>query len=688
MRFAVDTGGTFTDLVVEDDGRRLHMYKAPTTPEDAVRGVLDALAVAAADMTLEVAALLRRCDLLVYATTLPTNAILTGRTARTAFVTTRGHRDILLYREAGRFGLPTFDWSVPYPEPYVPRALTFEVPERIGAAGDVVIPLDEGAAAETVEAIAEAGVEAVGVCLLWSIANPAHELRLGELLRARLPGLAVTLSHVLNPSLREYRRASSACIDASLKPLMGAHLDDLARRLGEAGFAGRLVAANSQGGVMEAAAAARAPIHCIKSGPAMAPVAGRFFAMAEGGVDTAIVADAGGTSFDVSLVRRGRIPWTRETWIGPRRQGHISGFPSVDARSVGAGGGSIAWVDDGGLLHVGPDSAGAAPGPACYARGGDRPTVTDAALALGYLDPARFFGGRMGLDAAAAEAALQVHVAAPLGLDVAAAASAVLALVTEAMVGAIEDVTINQGIDPRGATLVAGGGASGFNAVAIARRLGCPRVLVPAIAPALSAAGALYSDLSAEYSALHATAAGRFDEDGVNRVLAGLERECRAFVEGPGQGNAGAVLEYAVEARYAHQVWEIEVPLRAARITGGDDLERLVADFHAVHRDIFAIDDPASDIEMIAWRARVRCPLGAPEVAAAAAAPGPPKAERRTVRFTEGGAVEARILGFEALGAGEAVAGPAIVESALTTVVIDPGATARRGETASLVITP
>ena len=233
MRFAVDTGGTFTDLVVEDDARRLHMYKAPTTLDDAVRGVFDALAVAAADLTLDVATLLDRCHLFLYATTLATNAILTGRAARTAFVTTRGHRDILLFREAGRFGIPTFDWSVPYPEPIVPRALTFEVAERIGAAGEVVEPLDEDAAANTVEAIAEAGVEAVGVCLLWSIVNPAHERRMGELLRARLPDLALTLSHVVNPSLREYRRASSACIDASLKPLMGAHVDDLTRRLGE-----------------------------------------------------------------------------------------------------------------------------------------------------------------------------------------------------------------------------------------------------------------------------------------------------------------------------------------------------------------------------------------------------------------------------------------------------------------------
>ena len=242
----------------------------------------------------------------------------------------------------------------------------------------------------------------MAVCLLWSIVNPVHELRVGELLEQHLPGVPYTLSHALNPSLREYRRASSAAIDASLKPLMTRYLAALEERLRDAGLEGRLLVVTASGGVLDADTMAAAPIHSINSGPAMAPVAGRYYAEREAGATTAVIADTGGTSYDVSLVRRGRIPWTRETWLGRQYESDITGFPSVDVKSIGAGGGSIAWVDDGGLLHVGPESAGADPGPACYARGGVHPTVTDAALVLGYIDPGYFLGGAIALDVQAA----------------------------------------------------------------------------------------------------------------------------------------------------------------------------------------------------------------------------------------------------------------------------------------------
>ena len=439
MRFAVDTGGTFTDLLVEDNGG-LHMYKTPTTPKDPVEGVLSAFGLAAADLGMEARALLARGDLIIHGTTIATNAVLTGRTAKTAFLTTYGHPDILVFREAGRMGLPMFDYSVPNPEPYVPRALTFEVPERIGADGRILHPLDEGAVLALIPTLAAERVEAIGVCFLWSIVNPQHELRIGELLAKHVPGVAVSLSHAVNPSIREYRRASATCIDASLKPLMGAYLDSMSARLRAAGFAGDTMVVTSQGGVMEASEIARTPIHAVKSGPALAPVAGREYAMAEGGTDTAIIADTGGTSYDVSLVRRGRIPWTRETWIGPPYRGHMTGFPSVDVRIIGAGGGSIAAVDEAGLLRVGPSSAGAVPGPACYGQGGTRPTVTDAALILGYLDPDFFLGGRLRLDITAAATALHVDVAAPLGLDLDQAAAAVLAVGPGAPLGELSSL--------------------------------------------------------------------------------------------------------------------------------------------------------------------------------------------------------------------------------------------------------
>ncbi|MSP82466.1 MAG: hydantoinase/oxoprolinase family protein [Alphaproteobacteria bacterium] len=682
MRIACDVGGTFTDLLVED-GARLRMYKASTTPRDPADGVLAALDLAARDVGEDRAAFLGRAHTFIHGTTRAINAILTGAVARTALLTTAGHRDVLVIREGGR--IEPFNFRVPYPDPYVPRALTFGIPERIDATGRVLRPLDVDAARAAIERLAELAVEAVAVCLLWSIANPAHEERLGELLAAHLPGVPVTLSHRLNPTVREYRRAVSACLDASLKPLMQTYLTGLVARLGAAGFKGRTLMVTSQGSVMDAAAMAAAPIHAINSGPSMAPVAGGYFARIDADADTAVVADTGGTSYDVSLVRHGGIPWTRETWLGQPHRGDMTGFPSVDVKSVGAGGGSIAWIDPGGLLHVGPRSAGSSPGPVCYGAGGEEPTVTDCALVLGYIDPDYFLGGAMPLDAEAAARAVAARVARPLGLGLHDAAAAVLAVVTETMVGAIGDITVNQGIDPAGTVLVGGGGAAGLNSVAIARRLGCRRVVVPAVGAALSAAGALMSDLGTEFGRMAFTTARRFDAARVNDVLADLMRQCQGFIDGPGADAGEPSIAYSVEARYPHQIWEIDVPVRSHRFGAPDDLDRLIADFHAQHRAIFAIDDPGSDVEFVTWHARVRCRLPRGGEAGLAIEGGRPERIRK-IYLAGQGWTEARVRGFASLSTETPLAGPAIVESPFTTVVIDPGASVRRARSGGLVI--
>jgi N-methylhydantoinase A len=676
VRLAVDTGGTFTDLVVEEDDGALHLFKSPTTPDDPMQGILDVLATAAASLGDD---LLARGSVFLHATTRATNAVLTRTTALTAFLTTEGHPDVLLFREGGR--TDPFNFTRPYPEPYVPRALTFEVPERVDAAGEVLKPLDERAVVELCARLRALEVEAVGVCLLWSIANPTHEARLGELLDEHLPGVPYTLSHRLNPSIREYRRASSACIDASLKPVLSEYLRGLEGRLREAGFGGGVLMVTSGGGVLDAAAVANAPIYSLGSGPAMAPVAGRVFAARDGGATTAVVADTGGTSYDVSLVRRGRIPWTRETWLGEPFFGHMTGFPSVDVKSIGAGGGSIASVDEGGLLHVGPESAGSVPGPVCYARGGSRPTVTDAALVLGYIDPEYFLGGAMRLAADGARSALESQIAAPLRLRVEEAAAAVLQVATEHMVRAIEEITLHQGIDPRAAVLVGGGGAAGLNSVAIARRLGCPQLIVPAVGPALSAAGALLSDLTADFAATLTTTTADLDRAGVKATLAELRARCEAFAAAAGLPGE---IELSAEARYPHQIWELELPVREP--IDADELRR---GFHALHEEVFAISDPFSEVELVGWRARVRCRIGRGEPGRLAddAASRPGAATRRAY-FPGPGPVAAAVLSFAELEPGRVVAGPAIVESPLTTVVIDPGATVERTASGSLAIVP
>ncbi len=687
MRFAVDTGGTFTDLIVEDDENGLHMFKASTTPDDPIRGVLDSLQVAADDFELSLADLLGKADLFIHGTTHAINAIVTGNTAKTAFLTTEGHRDILVFREGGR--MEPFNFTVPYPQPYIPRALSYEVPGRILADASEKKPLDEGRVVEILNELKAKEVEAVAVCLLWSIINPAHEDRVGELIEQHLPGVPYTLSHVLNPSLREYRRASSAAIDASLKPQMSAYMRNLTGRLTEAGFDGRTLIVTSQGGMMDASDIAEQPIHLINSGPSMAPVSGRYFAREDEGSDTAVIADTGGTTYDVSLVRRGRIPWTRETWIGQPYRGHMTGFPSVDVKSIGAGGGSIAWVDDGGMLHVGPQSAGAVPGPACYGQGGDKPTVTDASLVLGYLDPEFFLGGNMSLDLDASRDAIIREVATPMNLSLEDAAAAVISIATENMVQAIVDITVNQGIDPRDAILIGGGGAAGINSTAIGRRLGSERVIIPEVGAALSAAGAMMSDLHAQYTRTFFATSEGFDADGVNGILDVLEASCNSFIDGPGQGSIDQTIEFFAEARYPEQVWEIEVPLASRRFESDADVQALVQEFHKVHEDIFAINDPNSGVEVVGWTASVKCRLREGESGSLAARDLKTSVDgTRKVYFSGHGHVDATVRRFEAMKQGEVLAGPAIIESPFTTVVVDPGATAERRASGSVSIVP
>lgn len=687
MRFAVDTGGTFTDLIVEDDDGSLHMFKSPTTPADPISGVLDALQVAADGLELDRTAMLQRGEMFIYGTTHAINAIITGNTARTALLVPAGHRDILTLREGGR--LEPFNFTVPYPEPFVPRALTWEVPGRMLADGSELHPLDEKAFETICADMRDAAVEAVAVCLLWSVVNPAHELKIGELLEKHLSGVPYTLSHQLNPIPREFRRASSACIDASLKPMMRAYMHTLVDRLGAAGFPGRVVVVTSQGGVIDAAHVAEAPIHLINSGPSMAPVSGRYFAQVDEQTDTAIIADTGGTTYDVSLVRRGRIPSSRETWIGAPYRGIMTGFPSVDVKSVGAGGGSIAWVDDGGMLHVGPKSAGAVPGPVCYGRGGTQPTVTDASLALGYIDPDFFLGGTMKLDAPASRNAIETFVAKPLGMSIEEAAAAIITIATENMVQAIFDITINQGIDPREAVLIGGGGAAGLNSVLIARRLDSPRLVIPQVGATMSAAGAMMSELTSQFSATHFARSSAFDYDGVRSVLAGLYTKCKEFIGGPGKGSFEQTITLLAQARYPEQVWELEVPLSGSTIETEEDVKELIEGFHKVHEEVFAIRDSGSQIEIVGWSANVSCRIRKQEGATLAHSSA--KAIANPVRkayFAGKGFLDSAVLRFEAMQPGEPVSGPAIVESSFTTVVINPGSIAERRPSGSLSIIP
>ena len=674
FRISVDTGGTFTDVVVADEAGALHLAKAPTDLERAFQSIEDALAQLEPELGVTVAELLGRTDVFTYGTTRATNAIVEGRTARTAFFTTEGFPDILLLREGGK--LEPFR-QLPYPPPYVPRHLTFEIRERIDSEGDVFVPLDEQSVSEAIGEARRLGAEAVAVCLIWSIVNPEHELRVGELLEHEWPEVPFTLSHQLNPIIREYRRASSTAIDASLKPLMQDYLRTLEQDLRAAGMSGHVFVTTSFGGAWRPQEVTERPIYSIGSGPSMAPVAALTYADAETADRDLIVCDTGGTTFDVGLVSGGGITYSAESWIGGRWIGHITGIRAVDVTSIGAGGGSIVWIDPGGLLRVGPQSAGADPGPACYGHGGTDATITDAAVVLGWIDPDYFLGGRVPLDAEAAFAAVGRAVAEPLGLSVHEAAYAALTIASENIVGAIREITIAQGIDPREVTMVAGGGASGLNVVPIARELGCRRVLLPSTASALSACGALFADVVSEFSRSRYEETRSLDREAVNAALADVEEQADDFLAGlAGLPVTATRKEFLVEARYRAQVWELDVPV-PRRLESDDDVRAVEEAFHATHERIFAVREPGQYLECLLWKVRATAVLDKPELRPRQPAAAGADAEGHVeAYFKETGLANVPRYDGPSLPAGTRIAGPAILREPTTTVVVYPGSSA------------
>jgi N-methylhydantoinase A len=562
----------------------------------------------------------------------------------------------------------------------VPRHLTFEIRERIDSEGAVYLPLDERSVLDAIGAARSLGVEAVAVCLIWSIANPAHEQRVGELLAHEWPEVPFTLSHRLNPIVREYRRASSTAIDASLKPLMQDYLRTLEHDLRHAGLTGHLFVATSFGGAWRPEQVVSRPVYSIGSGPSMAPVAALTYAGAEHEDAAAdlIVCDTGGTTFDVGLVAGGEITFSSETWLGGRWTGHITGTRAVDVKSIGAGGGSIVWIDPGGLLRVGPQSAGASPGPVCYGLGGTEPTVTDAAVALGWIDPGYFLGGRLRLDHDAACAAIERAVAVPLGLSLHEAAYAVVTIATENIVGAIREITIARGTDPRDVTIVAGGGASGLTIVPIARELGARHVLLPATAGALSACGALYADIVSEFPKARYAETRSLDFEAVGAALAEVDRAADDFLADLADlPPVGTRKDFMFEARYRGQVWELDVPI-PPRIATPEDVAAVEDAFHATHQRVFAVHEPGQYLECLLWKARATAVLAKPALRGRllTGQVGPAQVDEAWAYFPEtGGALLPRYDGGS-LPAGTQVAGPAIIREPTTTIVVYPGSAA------------
>ena len=640
LALAVDIGGTFTDVTLQDPATgRSWRAKTPSVPSDPSRAF-----VAGMEMVLaQAGATPGGIGRVLHGTTVATNLILEGKGARTALVTTAGFRHVL---DTGRQDIPRqanlYAWRKPRRP--VPASRIFEVAERVGPGGAVLTPLDEASVAEAAEACRRAGVEAVAVCLLHAFANAAHERRVVELLRAALPGVAVTAAPDVLPVVREYERALATILNASVMPPVSTYVGRLAARLAEAGVSAPLMLMQSNGGVAGVAAIQQAPALTTLSGPAAGVVGARAEAAACGIADI-ITVDIGGTSADISLIKSGRIGLTQNGRVGD----WPLPLPMVDMVTVGAGGGSIARVADG-ALTVGPASAGADPGPACYGAGGTAATVTDAHVVLGHLPPA-LLNGRMRLDPAAAEAAVQQEVAGPLGLGLHAAARGILAIADTNMVGAIRVVSVERGWDPRDFTLVPFGGAGSLHGTALASLLGITSVLIPPAPGLLCAEGLLRSDLKSKF---HRTlsSAGQPGEAAIAALAASLRADAEAWLAAEQVPEADRVCDTVVLMRYEGQGGEVAVAWEGTE-------DAALAGFRAAHQALygFTIEAP---VEFVTVRVEATGRMPVVATRPLAAAPFPAPGDTRTVHFADGSA-SVPVLARERLGAGAACDGPAVV---------------------------
>ncbi|RVT84192.1 hydantoinase/oxoprolinase family protein [Rhodobacteraceae bacterium CCMM004] len=663
LTLAVDIGGTFTDVALRDrDTGRVWRAKTPSTPADPSEAFLDGIhrALATAERTAA------EVGEVIHGTTVATNMILEGKGARAGLVTTFGFRHVLTI---GRQDIPRranlYTWRKP--ERPVPADRIVEVDERVAPGGTVLAALDEDSAVRAAEALAEARVEAVAVCLLHAFANPAHERRVAEILRREMPGVAVTAATDVLPVVREYERSLAAVLNAIVMPGISSYVARLERRLADAGVAAPLLLMQSNGGVAGAEKIRAAPALTALSGPA-AGVVGALAEARLAGIDDIVTVDIGGTSADISLIRGGEIALTQA--------GHVGDWPlplpMVDMVTLGAGGGSIAAVRDDGTLTVGPRSAGALPGPAAYGRGGTKPTVTDAHVVLGHL-PARLLGGRMALDREAARAAVERHVARPLRLSVEDAARGILAIADNAMTGALRVVSVERGHDPRALTLVPFGGAGPLHGCALADLLGARRVLIPRAPGVLCADGLLEADLKAEFSRALPEAVAVADADPAP-ILSELEAQAAAWFAAEGVAPDRRRTAAVALMRYRGQGSELAVPMAEGSLDAG---------FAGAHRRLygFVLDAP---IELVTLRVEA---VGAADPARPEPLrPAPAGEAEETEVILPDGPRQVPVIARGMLAAGAEVAGPAVLTQLDTTVLLAPGWTARVHDSGALIL--
>ena len=664
MQIGVDIGGTFTDIVALDGEGRLVLTKVPTTPKDLLEGI----GVAVRRVLALAGAPAGAVERFIHGTTVATNAVLEQKGAVTAILTTEGFEDVLELGRMKRSRMYDLDMDPETPTFLAPRRRRIGIRERLDARGAVLTPLDEEQVRAAVAGLRDQGVQAIAVCYLFSFVNPAHERRTREICQTVAQEISVSLSSEVDPTFREYERLCVTAFDAYVGPVVKRYLAGLAEALRGLGIPGVPLVMRSRGGIVSASLAARQPVTLFLSGPAGGVIGARF-AAARSEVHDFVSLDMGGTSNDVAVVRGGAPLIASEGSIGP----YPVRTSMVDVNTIGAGGGSIAWIDGAGGLRVGPRSAGADPGPACYGRGGDQATVTDANLLLGYLNPERFAGGLMALDVGAAERAVGA-VASRLGLDLTAAAAGIHRVINARMADQIRLVTIKRGYDPRQFALVVLGGAGPVHGAPLAEEMGMAEVIVPEAPGVLAAFGLLAAAIEHHHARTLQARTDGVDLDSVNQCLAELDAVGRARMREEGAPAAEVRVAYSADMRYVGQAYELEVPI-AAPLTR-ERVPEAVGAFHAAHERVYGYARVQQPAEFVNFRAVHTFPLPRPVVRPPARAGGAVDGARvgeRRAYFAPGGFVTTAVYDRARLPLRSRVLGPAIVEQDDTTTVIPPG---------------
>ncbi|MFB9985781.1 hydantoinase/oxoprolinase family protein [Mesorhizobium kowhaii] len=685
-RISVDVGGTFTDLAIADADTftQLGSHKSPTTPQDRSVGILNCMALAAEELGLTLDKMLSRTSVFCHGSTTATNTILEMSGAKTGLICTRGTKYILWRGEGRRQTM--FNYKMEPNRPLIRPYLSREVTERINAQGEIIVALDEEEVRKEVRQLKEWGVEAIAVCTMWSIVNDSHEKRIGEIIKEEWPEVDFCLSSEIQPIIREYYRTSCVVLNAMLQPKISRYLNNLQGKLEQNGFNGETLIVVSNGGVVPISEVAKKPVFMLFSGPSMAPEAGYYFSEIEGSKNC-ITVDMGGTSFDVSTVLDGQITTTKDGRI----LNYPTGVASIEIATLGAGGGSIAALDRAGLITVGPRSAEAIPGPACYMRGGVEPTVTDAYVVLGYIRPEYFLNGRMKIDRQLAYDAIKKAIADPLGITVEDAALGITQVVNENMLGGILDMTIRRGVDPREFAMVTGGGATSVPVAFLAREMGISKVVIPRETSVLCAFGANNAAIAMSEVVSKYSDTGKFDYQGVNEALSSITNKGAAFLTRMGVKPEEQNFELFASARYPMQTTELEIPIRLenGRITP-EVLENITQMFHEAYLARYKTNDPASDVEFLMWRCMAT--FERPKIVLA---PQERTSESSRTTFLSSGksyfgggeVVETPVFDGAKLKYGMKVSGPALVTLPDTTIVVPPFANLETRELGYFVMT-